>query len=84
MKFFTAYKPFYKNNLRLALPVILSQMGQITVQLADTAMVGRYGGRRPHAAGRRSVRHEHILHSIHRGDGPLVRTHALGGRVLRP
>ena len=47
MKFFTVYKPFYKNNLRLALPVILSQMGQITVQLADTAMVGRYGGEDP-------------------------------------
>lgn len=39
MKFFTVYKPFYKNNLRLALPVILSQMGQITVQLADRKSV---------------------------------------------
>lgn len=47
MNFFTKYKPFYKNNLRLALPVILSQMGQITVQLADTAMVGQYGGDDP-------------------------------------
>lgn len=47
MLFFTKYRPFYKNNLRLALPVILSQMGQITVQLADTAMVGRYGGDDP-------------------------------------
>lgn len=47
MNFFAAYKPFYKSNLRLALPVILSQMGQITVQLADTAMVGRYGGDDP-------------------------------------
>lgn len=41
------YKPFYKENLRLALPVILSQVGQITVQLADTAMVGYYGGDDP-------------------------------------
>lgn len=47
MSFFTRYIPFYKDNLRLALPVILSQMGQITVQLADTAMVGRYGGDDP-------------------------------------
>ncbi|MCM1532960.1 MAG: MATE family efflux transporter, partial [Ruminococcus flavefaciens] len=47
MPFFTEYKPYYKNNLRLALPVILSQLGQITVQLADTAMVGRYGGDDP-------------------------------------
>lgn len=43
----STYKPFYKANLKLALPVILSQVGQITVQLADTAMVGRYGGDDP-------------------------------------
>lgn len=47
MKFFRRYKPYYKENLRLAMPVILSQIGQITVQLADTAMVGRYGGDDP-------------------------------------
>lgn len=41
------YTPFYKANLRLAFPVILSQIGQITVQLADTAMVGHYGGEDP-------------------------------------
>ena len=47
MNFLTKYKPYYKENLRLALPVILSQLGQITVQLADTAMVGHYGGEDP-------------------------------------
>ena len=47
MNFFTKYKPFYKENLRLAFPVILSQIGQIAVQLADTAMVGHYGGDDP-------------------------------------
>ncbi len=47
MKFIKTYIPFYKENLRLALPVILSQVGQITVQLADTAMVGQYGGDNP-------------------------------------
>ncbi len=47
MKLFSTYKDYYKENLRLALPVILSQIGQITVQLADTAMVGRYGGDDP-------------------------------------
>ncbi len=47
MNIFTKYKPYYKENFRLALPVILSQIGQITVQLADTAMVGRYGGDDP-------------------------------------
>ena len=47
MNFLTKCKPYYKENLRLALPVILSQLGQITVQLADTAMVGHYGGEDP-------------------------------------
>ena len=45
--FLNTYRPFYKRNLKLALPVILSQVGQITVQLADTAMVGNYGGDDP-------------------------------------
>ena len=47
MKLFSTYKNYYKENLRLALPVILSQIGQITVQLADSAMVGHYGGDDP-------------------------------------
>ena len=47
MKAFGLYKDYYKENLRLAFPVILSQIGQITVQLADTAMVGHYGGDDP-------------------------------------
>lgn len=47
MNFFAKYKPYYKENLHLATPVILSQIGQITVQLADTAMVGHYGGDDP-------------------------------------
>ncbi len=45
--FLNTYRPFYRRNLKLALPVILSQVGQITVQLADTAMVGNYGGDDP-------------------------------------
>lgn len=47
MNFFRKYLPYYKQNLQLALPVILSQLGQITVQLADTAMVGNFGGDDP-------------------------------------
>lgn len=47
MNFLSKYSIYYKENLRLALPVILSQIGQITVQLADTAMVGYYGGDDP-------------------------------------
>lgn len=47
MRMISTYKSYYKENLRLAFPVILSQIGQITVQLADTAMVGNYGGDDP-------------------------------------
>ena len=47
MKLLSTYKPYYKANLQLAFPVILSQIGQITVQLADTVMVGYYGGDDP-------------------------------------
>jgi len=44
---FSRYKEQYRANLRLALPVVLSQVGQILVQFADNAMVGRYGGGDP-------------------------------------
>lgn len=39
--FIKQYIPYYKQNLRLAVPVIISQLGQMTVQLVDTVMVGR-------------------------------------------
>lgn len=35
--------PYYKNIFKLALPVIISQVGGMTVGLADTIMVGRLG-----------------------------------------
>jgi MATE family multidrug resistance protein len=41
----TKFAPFYKRNLKLAFPIILGQLGQITVSLADTLMVGRLGTR---------------------------------------
>lgn len=37
------YIPFYKRNLQLALPVVLSQIGQVTVHLVDNMMVGHVG-----------------------------------------
>lgn len=40
---FRQYLPQYRANLTLALPVVLSQVGQVVVQLADSAMVGRLG-----------------------------------------
>ena len=44
---FATYKEQYKANLRLALPVVLTQLGQILTQVADNLMVGRYGGATP-------------------------------------
>jgi multidrug resistance protein, MATE family len=38
-----SYIPFYKRNIRLALPVVMSQIGQVTVQLVDIMMVGHVG-----------------------------------------
>ena len=50
---FSKYKDQYKSNLRLALPVVLTQLGQILTQVADNLMVGRYGGGPPYrSAGR--------------------------------
>lgn len=41
--FFNSYKTYYKRNLLLAIPVVLSQTGQVSVQLADNMMVGHVG-----------------------------------------
>ena len=38
------YIPYYITNLKLALPIVVAQLGQILVQLADNIMVGRWGG----------------------------------------
>ncbi len=37
------YIPFYKRNLHLAYPVVISQIGQISVSLIDNMMVGHVG-----------------------------------------
>ncbi len=37
------YIPFYKRNLHLAIPVVISQIGQISVSLVDNMMVGHVG-----------------------------------------
>jgi MATE family multidrug resistance protein len=37
------YLPYYTKLLKLAIPLVLTQAGQMTVQLIDSAMVGRYG-----------------------------------------
>ncbi len=42
-KFFQTYLPYYKRNLRVALPVVMTQLGGALVGLADSIMVGWYG-----------------------------------------
>lgn len=39
---FKTYLPYYKRNLRVALPVMLTQLGASLVGLFDSIMVGRY------------------------------------------
>lgn len=41
------YREHYRANLKLAMPVALSQLGYIVVQFADNVMVGTYGGNDP-------------------------------------
>ena len=40
---FRTYWPFYKRNLKVAFPVMLTQFGAAMVGLADSIMVGHYG-----------------------------------------
>ena len=41
------YSEQYRLNLQLSIPIVLSQVGQMLTQLADTVMVGQYGGEDP-------------------------------------
>lgn len=43
MNFYQTYKPFYRRNLTVAFPIMLTQAGQMLVQLADNIMVGHLG-----------------------------------------
>lgn len=45
--FFARYREQYRQNLMLALPVVLTQLGQIFTQVVDNLMVGHYGGADP-------------------------------------
>lgn len=47
VSWFGRYKTQYRLNLTLALPVMLTQVGQILTQVADNLMVGNYGGSDP-------------------------------------
>jgi MATE family multidrug resistance protein len=41
---FQKYKPYYTDNLRLALPIVVSQLGHTLVHLADSVIVGHFAG----------------------------------------
>ncbi len=47
---FKAYKPYYFSTLALAAPVVISQMGHMLVQTADSIVVGHFAGTIPLAA----------------------------------
>lgn len=40
--FYAKYKPYYKENLHLALPIVVSQLGHTLVQVADSMIVGHF------------------------------------------
>lgn len=41
---FDKYKPYYKENLILALPIVGSQIGHMAVHMADSIIVGQFAG----------------------------------------
>jgi len=43
MNIYRKYKKDYRTNLKLALPIMIGQLGQVTVNIADNVMVGRLG-----------------------------------------
>ncbi|WP_068398539.1 MATE family efflux transporter [Pedobacter cryoconitis] len=42
--FYAKYKPYYSDNLRLAMPIVVSQLGHTVVHLADSVIVGHFAG----------------------------------------
>lgn len=47
---YNKYKPFYRENLTLAIPVVISQLGHTLVHTADSVIVGQFAGTIPLAA----------------------------------
>lgn len=42
--FYPKHKPHYRDNLKLAIPVVISQLGHTLVQTSDTIIVGHFAG----------------------------------------
>jgi MATE family multidrug resistance protein len=38
------YKPYYHDSLKLAIPVVISQLGHTLVQISDTVIIGHFAG----------------------------------------
>src|SRR5688572_5630699 len=49
-RIFYKYKPHYQTNLKLAIPVVISQLGHTLTHTADSIIVGRFAGTVPLAA----------------------------------
>jgi MATE family multidrug resistance protein len=41
---YTKYKPHYRDNLTLAIPVVISQLGHMLVQTSDSVIIGHLAG----------------------------------------
>lgn len=41
---YTRYRAYYSDNLRLAMPIVVSQLGHTLVHLADSVIVGHFAG----------------------------------------
>lgn len=44
LNLYTKYKPYYKENLILAGPIVVSQIGHMAVHIADSIIVGQFAG----------------------------------------
>src|ERR1700761_4983529 len=44
MNLYLKYKPHYYDNLKLAIPVVISQVGHTLVQFSDSVIVGHFAG----------------------------------------
>lgn len=81
-----SYKPFYIRNLKIAVPAILSQLGQGIVMLADSIMVGSLGTNELAAvsfAGAIVVVGYLFVLGVTFGSTPLVGRYYSGGRHAR-
>src|SRR6195952_216072 len=44
ISFYNKYRLHYRDNLKLAIPVVISQLGHILVQTSDSIIVGHFAG----------------------------------------